>query len=227
MTDESTLGPAGHGGKAFTDLDGNVVVGEPVQAEEPIARQESPAGTDLEPIAGAIDLAHLIDREAHEKLEVAHHVVRASRLVHATPEDCFAIVQDPMRHDEIEAKAMIVEALDREPVEAAGESFRMAMHADHLGDYVMVNHVTEFEQDRRIAWKPVMEGKGDPVGFRWTWSFEPGEEEGTTMATLQYDWLDVTNEKFLAKRQWPTFEPEHYLASVRALAAAAEQHDAA
>lgn len=227
MIGDKHLGAPGHDGEEIEMPDGEVVTGEAHQAEEPMASQELPSGTDLTPIEGAVDLAHLIDREAGEKLEVAHHVVRATRRVAATPAECFEIVSDPMRHDEIEAKMMIVESLDTEPVTAVGDTFRMAMHADHLGDYTMVNHVTEFEQDRRIAWKPVMEGKGDPVGFRWTWIFEPAEEEGETIATLQYDWLDVTNEKFLAKREWPTFEPAHYLASVRALAATAEGHEAA
>jgi hypothetical protein len=33
-----------------------------------------------------------------------------------------------------------------------------------MGDYVMENHVVEFEQDRRIAWEPVAQTSQDP---RW------------------------------------------------------------
>lgn len=210
--------------------DGHLVTGEAVQARESEVRPEAPSGADLEVITGSIDLRHLLDPGAGESASLDHHIARATRRIRATPHEVFAVLQDPTRHHELEAKGMIVEPLTTEPIAAEGQVFSMAMHVDWLGDYIMDNHVTEFEQDRVIAWKPARRGREDertePVGFRWRWSLEPAED-GETEATLEYDWLDIENEKFLAKREWPQFPIEHFVASVRALAAAAEGHEAA
>jgi hypothetical protein len=77
----------------------------------------------------------------------------------------------------------------------AGDTFAMAMYLPEIGDYVMLNRITEFEQDRRISWEPT---PGDAVACRtarlpagtpqgYTWSFRLQPDGDTTIVTEMFD----------------------------------------
>jgi hypothetical protein len=77
----------------------------------------------------------------------------------------------------------------------AGDVFEMKMFNDTLGDYLMENHVVEFEADRRIAWEPVLKATdkpehqsriGDNAHLRWGWELTP-QPGGGTRVTEFYD----------------------------------------
>jgi hypothetical protein len=85
--------------------------------------------------------------------------------------------------------------LDR-PISDVGDTFTMKMH--RLGDdYLMINYVVEFEQDRRIFWEPApgdpSRAEGDdpskvgiPAGYRWGYILTPDGNDAT-MVTEVFD----------------------------------------
>lgn len=92
-----------------------------------------------------------------------------------------------------------------------GDTFTMKMH--RLGeDYLMVNHVVDFEQDRRIFWEPApgdisrAEGHdpskvGIPAGYRWGYILTP-ESENVTAVTEIFDYSAVSAELLRDGGSW-------------------------
>lgn len=73
----------------------------------------------------------------------------------------------------------------------------MRMHFDPLGDYEMINHVVEYESERRIAWEPEPgdghpdAGSGIRPGQRWSFELTP-TNASTTVVTETYDCRGVS-----------------------------------
>jgi hypothetical protein len=55
------------------------------------------------------------------------------------------------------------------------------------------NHVVEFEEGRRIAWRPAEWGRRPP-GHLWRWELEPASASRTRV-TCTYDWTQLTDQK--------------------------------
>jgi hypothetical protein len=73
-------------------------------------------------------------------------------------------------------------------VHAVGDVFTMLVHTGSIRE----NRVVEFEEGRRIAWRPSEVGKAQP-GHLWRWELEPlGPER--TLVRHTYDWTDLTDE---------------------------------
>ena len=53
------------------------------------------------------------------------------------------------------------------------------------------NHVVEFDEGRRIAWRPAEVGKPQP-GHLWRWELEPIDAQRTRV-THTYDWTRLTD----------------------------------
>jgi uncharacterized protein YndB with AHSA1/START domain len=111
--------------------------------------------------------------------------VAVSRRIAAPASDVFAILSDPARHPDIDGSGML-----REP----GDVFRMRMHNDKMGDYVMANYVVEYERNRRIGWEPEMSEASRPedaaaVGTRahHRWTYELTPDGGETVVTEIFD----------------------------------------
>ena len=83
---------------------------------------------------------------------------------------------------------------------------------------VRENHVVEFEESRRIAWRPAEPGQ-NPPGHLWRWELEP-IDTARTAVTLTYDWTQLRDEKRLARARATTADRLH--ASLDRLAALAE-----
>ena len=77
----------------------------------------------------------------------------------------------------------------------------------------------EFEEGRRIAWRPSEPGKRPP-GHLWRWELEP-IDAARTRVTHTYDWTQLTDEQSPARRARRT-TPERLAASLDRLAALAE-----
>jgi hypothetical protein len=123
--------------------------------------------------------------------------VAVSRRIEAPAATIFAILADPGRHPDIDGSRMLCEPVDPRPLRQAGDTFVMRMRNDFMGDYVMANHVAEYEQDRRIAWEPELGpdhgGEIPPhfVGhvrgdYRWIWELTP-DGAGATVVTETYE----------------------------------------
>lgn len=104
--------------------------------------------------------------------------VSVSRTIAASASAIFAVLARPASHPDIDGSGMLLESAD-DVIGGAGDVFTMRMHNDEMGDYVIANHVVEYEPDRRIGWEPVLAAASRPedqgeIGARseHRWSFE-------------------------------------------------------
>jgi hypothetical protein len=119
--------------------------------------------------------------------------VEVSRRIESPAAHIFEILANPTRHVEFDGSDMLRGAAVDRPISGVGQIFTMKMH--RLGrDYVMVNHVVEFEPNRRIFWEPApgdLETAGDdpskvgvPAGYRWGFSLTPDGEDATVVTEV-------------------------------------------
>jgi len=115
----------------------------------------------------------------------ASDVVTVERFIPAPPEKIFALLADPRRHRDIDGSGSVRDAKGQPEPLALGSEFGMSMR---IGvPYSMVNTVTEYEDNRRIAWQPHGPGRiGRFVGGRiWRYELEPAE--GGTLVRESWD----------------------------------------
>lgn len=129
--------------------------------------------------------------------------ITVTRTVSATPQQLFALLSTPTRHQEIDGAGMLRGVEGSTEISGVGDEFVMNMHNGDLGDYQMKNTVTSFAQDRVIGWAPSMhpiDAKKDTIGdvraegHTYTWHLAP-EGDGTTV-TQVYDWSGVQDQGF-------------------------------
>lgn len=133
--------------------------------------------------------------------------VTETRDIDASAPRVFSIVSDPAKHPQIDGTGMLRSAEDNQVISGVGDVFFMSMTHWHRGNYVMENHVVEFEQDRRIAWEPVAQisekGDFDSQGPSseprwWGWQLEPlGEEKTRVTAFYECSRLSEGLRKFI------------------------------
>ena len=118
--------------------------------------------------------------------------MEVQRTIKASPEAIFALLSDPDGHVSIDATGMLID-FTGEPATAAGDTFvihmdREALNDYPLGEYDVTVHITEFEQDREIAW--TIEGQIKPqIGHVYGYTLEPSDEG--TLVTSYYDWSNI------------------------------------
>jgi uncharacterized protein YndB with AHSA1/START domain len=108
------------------------------------------------------------------------------RVIAAPADRIFDVIADPARHREFDGSGSVKEVADNAPTRLSlGSTFQMAMKRG-IG-YSMVNTVTEFDENRRIAWSPKPPGKlgARLVGRIWRYELEP--VEGGTKVTETWD----------------------------------------
>jgi hypothetical protein len=119
--------------------------------------------------------------------------VTESRDIDAPAARIFSVVRDPAMHPEVDGSGMLRSAGDNKPVTQAGDVFYINMVHWDLGNYVMANHVVEFEQDRLIAWEPVVDSwenskyqasVGQPGLRNWGWQLEPLSDSSTRVTAF-------------------------------------------
>jgi uncharacterized protein YndB with AHSA1/START domain len=120
-------------------------------------------------------------------------VVQASRVIAAPADVIFEHIADPAKQPAWDGNDNLAEAAEGQRVRGVGDVFSMTLTG---GGAVRENHVVEFEEGRRIAWKPAEQGT-PPIGHVWRWELEP---EGTgTRVTHTYDWTELHDEGRLAR----------------------------
>lgn len=105
----------------------------------------------------------------------------------------FAVLAEPRRHQQLDGSGMLRGTDFTGRITEVGQVFVMRMHHGPLGDYEMINHVAELEQDRRIAWEPES-GRGHPDvgtdqarwGHRWAFGLT-ADGESHTVVTHTWD----------------------------------------
>jgi hypothetical protein len=118
--------------------------------------------------------------------------IEVSRTIAAPAPDVFAVLCDPQGHVAIDATGMLQDA-DGDPVRGVGDSFvvhmdREALNDFPLGRYDVTVQISEFEQDRHIAWTIL--GQIRPqIGHVYGYRLESAEEG--TVVTSFYDWSGI------------------------------------
>lgn len=129
--------------------------------------------------------------------EVAR-VCSASREIAAAPETIFELIADPSHQPRWDGNDNLAAAAVGQRIGGIDAVFTMTLTT---GD-VRENHVVEFDEGRRIAWRPAELGQ-EPPGHLWRWELEPlGATR--TLVTHTYDWSQLTDEKRFARARATT-----------------------
>ncbi len=87
---------------------------------------------------------------------VVSETVSASISIKASADAIFAVLADPAKHAAVDGTGWVGDPLDRQPLKASGQVFRMAVyHPDHPnGNYEMANRVQVLDPLHVISWEP-------------------------------------------------------------------------
>ena len=141
-------------------------------------------------------------------------MVSASREIVASPERIFELIADPAEQPRWDGNDNLAWAPAGQRVRRKGDVFTMTLSRGSIRE----NHVTEFEEGRRIAWMPAEPGQQRP-GHLWRWELEPAGPSRIRV-TCTYDWTQLSDENRLPRARATT--ADRLRASLDRLAALAE-----
>jgi uncharacterized protein YndB with AHSA1/START domain len=141
-------------------------------------------------------------------------VVSASRVISADAAVLFELIADPAEQPRWDGNDNLRHADTGQRVRAVGDVFTMTL----LRNGVRENRIVEFEEGRRIAWRPNVPGR-TPPGHLWRWELEP-IGPGQTRVTHTYDWTELTDRSRFPRAKATT--EERLVASIDRLAEVAE-----
>lgn len=173
--------------------------------------------------------------EGMESAESVPRIVSFSREVAAPAAVVFELIADPAHQPRWDGNHNLGSAAPGQRVRAVGEAFTTLVSGRQMDGSAYpagpgslanrpperLNHVVEFEEARRIAWRPSEVGQ-QPPGHLWRWDIEPlGPERCRVRHT--YDWSELQEPARLARARATT--AERLAASVDRLATLAEAGD--
>jgi uncharacterized protein YndB with AHSA1/START domain len=141
-------------------------------------------------------------------------VVSAGREIAAGAGVIFELIADPAQQPRWDGNDNLAEAAAGQRVRRIGDVFTMTLSRGSVRE----NHVVEFDEGRRIAWKPAEPGQ-EPPGHLWRWELEP-LGAARTRVRHTYDWSRLTDEGRFPRARATTADA--LLASLDRLAALAE-----
>ena len=115
-------------------------------------------------------------------------VVSATRHVDAPAGVVFELIADPARQPEWDGNDNLASSASGQRARAVGDVFVTTTTRGND----RYNHVVDFEEGRRIAWRPAAQGQA-PFGHQWGWELTPTDDGGTEV-THTYDWRELTDE---------------------------------
>lgn len=146
--------------------------------------------------------------------------IEVDRAIAAEPAAIFEVLRSPDGHVQIDASGMLMSSTG-EPASGVGDTFVVHMDRDSLrdfdlGEYDVTVVITEFEQDREIAW--TIDGQiQPPIGHVYGYRLEP--IEGGTKVTSYYDWSDLhENYREMAADIFPVISETNLRATLGILA---------
>jgi uncharacterized protein YndB with AHSA1/START domain len=142
-------------------------------------------------------------------------IVSVSRDIATRPEKIFELIADPSQQPRWDGNDNLSEAAAGQRVHAVGDVFAMTTTKGGVRE----NHVVEFVEGHRIAWRPAEPGQSPP-GHLWRWELEP-IDSSRTRVTHTYDWRDLTDQKRIPRAQATT--ADKLKASLDRLAALVER----
>jgi uncharacterized protein YndB with AHSA1/START domain len=114
-------------------------------------------------------------------------VVSYERVVDAPAEQVFALIADPAAQPGWDGNDNLESAAEGQRIRRVGDVFATKLTMGETRE----NHVVEFEEGRRIAWRPAEPGR-TPPGHLWRWELEP-LTDGQTLVRHTYDWTELTD----------------------------------
>ena len=105
-------------------------------------------------------------------------VVTASREILAVAGEIFELIADPAQQPRWDGNDNLRAAPAGQRVQAVGDVFTMILTRGSVRD----NHVVEFDEGHRIAWRPAEPGQ-DPPGHLWRWELETINSSSTRVRT--------------------------------------------
>ena len=133
---------------------------------------------------------------------MSDRIVTVSATIPAPPETLFEILATPRRHAEIDGSGTVQGTTSGPERLSLGSTFGMSMR--RVAPYRITSKVVEFEEGRRIAWRPSEQGKKQP-GHLWRWELEP-IDDGRTRVTHTYDWTELTDQNRVKRARATTSE---------------------
>ncbi len=133
----------------------------------------------------------------------------------ATAVEIFELIADPSQQPRWDGNDNLSEAASGQRVHAVGDVFLMTTTTGNVRE----NHVAEFVEGRRIAWRPSEPGQ-PPPGHLWRWVLEPIDALHTQV-THTYDWTQLRDKKRIPRARATT--ADKLRASLDRLAALAER----
>ena len=113
-------------------------------------------------------------------------VVSVERVIPAPPKPIFDLLADASAHPRFDGSGSVQQVRGNAPQRLSlGDTFGMSMR---IGlPYRMANTVTEFEEDRRIAWQARPPGLAGRLFAGRTWRYELEPVEGGTLVRESWD----------------------------------------
>ena len=142
-------------------------------------------------------------------------VVSASREIAAGSSRIFEFIADPALQPRWDGNDNLAEAAAGQRIRKVGDVFVMTL----TNGAIRENQVVEFDEGRRLAWRPAEPGQ-QPPGHLWRWELEP-IDDSRTVVTHTYDWSDLKDEKRRTRARATT--DDKLQASLDRLAAVAEE----
>ena len=124
--------------------------------------------------------------------------MRADHEIAASADRIFELIADPAQQPRWDGNDNLKEAAPGQRVRAAGDLFTMRLTRGGIRD----NHVVDFVEGRRLAWRPAVPGK-PPPGHLWAWELE-ALGPYRTLVTHTYDWTQLTDRSRLPRARATT-----------------------
>jgi uncharacterized protein YndB with AHSA1/START domain len=122
--------------------------------------------------------------------------VSVQRLIAAPPERIFDLLADPARHSEIDGSGTVVKPRSSRGARRLGLGDSFGMDMNWKVAYSTKNVVTEFEENRRIAWRTLAPAPLDKLFTGRTWRYELEPQDGGTL--VRETW-DISTEAWLSR----------------------------
>lgn len=142
-------------------------------------------------------------------------MVSATRVITASAARIFELIADPALQPSWDGNNNLASSAPGQRVQRVGDVFKTTLTSGAVRE----NHVVEFIEGSKIAWRPA-EPKRQPPGHLWRWELNPINATLTSV-THTYDWTALTDSTRLAKARSTT--PDMLRESMDRLAMIAQQ----
>src|ERR1700757_161383 len=150
--------------------------------------------------------------------EPPERIVCAPRVITAGADRIFNLIADPSCQPSWDGNNNLASSDPGQRVRQVGDVFKMTL----TNGAVRENHVVEFIEGSKIAWRPA-EPRKQPPGHLWRWELNPINATLTSV-THTYDWTALTDTSRLERARSTT--PEMLRASMDKLATLAQAAEA-